>query len=39
MAMISIVGIIGLIVLVAVLMLIGGLVADWIDKKDRDKHK
>ncbi len=39
MAMISIVGVVGLIVLVGILMLIGGLVADHIDKKDRDKHK
>ena len=39
MAMISIVGVVGLIVLVGILMLIGSLVADWFDKKDRDKHK
>lgn len=39
MARLLIVAVIGLIVLVGVLMLIGGLVADWIDKKDRDKHK
>lgn len=39
MAMISIVGVVGLIVLVGILMLIGGLIADWFDKKDRDKHK
>ena len=39
MAMISIVGVVGLIVLVGILMLIGSLVAGWFDKKDRDKHK
>lgn len=39
MAMLILVGIVGMFVLLGILMVVGNAVSDWIDKKDREKHR